>query len=78
MTDITWQSDISSEGGIHRDQGYSSKSQNDFWKDPRVLVSAVISILALSITLATISTCVRRSKYIKPYKAFILFLLFGG
>ena len=62
MTDITWQSDISSGVGTIHDQNLASKNKDDLWRDPRVLVPATVSILALSITLATICTCVRRSK----------------
>ena len=63
MTDITWQSDVSSGVITRHDQNYFSKSKHDLWKDPRVLVPATVSILALSITLATISKCLRRSKF---------------
>ena len=62
MTDITWQSDILSGIGTVHDQNPSTKNKGNLWRDPRVLVPATVSVLALSITLATICTCIRRRK----------------
>ena len=53
--------------GIRRDQDFVAASSEDMWKDPKVMVPGLVSIFALSLTLATVCSCLRRSKYLMSF-----------
>ena len=66
MNDITWRGDASvRDSGTRLTTGTSAVSTADLWRDPKVMVPGIVSIIALSLTLVTVCTCMRRSKFIK-------------
>ena len=60
-----WQGD-SGATGSGRPRLHESTA--DLWREPRVLVPGTVSLVALTLTLATVCTCVRRSKFLIYFK----------